>query len=343
MQILTILTGVPFMGINTSYRTLASNSIKYMLKYVEEYELVKSKKHPQFKRVREFFEARELCFQNFYKLYRRYKAAQEIPELLLPIRRGPKPKFEEMPLADDSLVKQILEYRKSGLNRYVIAAALKKNPLIKKGCSESSVYRTLRKYGVSKLTKRVQEEKRKIVRTFAGSLAHIDCHYLPKGIVQSEPKKKYFVLGVIDDFSRIVWVEVIESLKAIDVTFAMMDIILHMNQRYGITFDEALTDNGAEFCSGPERLKNHPFERLLLHFAIKHRRTLPYKPQTNGKIERFWRSFDDEVIEGSIFNTIDELKDAVLGYNFYHNEHRPHQGLDGKIPSALLKESSTPV
>ncbi len=210
------------MSINTSYPTLVSNSIKYMLKYVEEYELVKAKKHPQFRFVREFFEARELCFQNFYKLYGRYKAAQGIPELLLPIRRGPKPKFEELPLADDSLVKKILEYRKSGLNRYVIAAALKKNPLIKKGFSASSVYRTLRKYGVSKLTKLVQEEKRKIVRTFAGSLAHIDCHYLPKGIVQSEPKKKYFVLGVIDDFSRIVWVEVIESLKAIDVAFACM-------------------------------------------------------------------------------------------------------------------------
>ena len=129
--------------------------------------------------------------------------------------------------------------------------------------------------------------------------------------MQSEPKKKYFVLVKMMTSLGVTWVEVIESLKAIDVTFAMMDIILHMNQRYGITFDEALTDNGAEFCSGPERLKNHPFERLLLHFAIKHRRTLPYKPQTNGKIERFWRSFDDEVIEGSIFNTIDELKGVV--------------------------------
>lgn len=311
-----------------------------MLKHVDEFELVRAKKHTKYKTVREFFADNLISFQNFYKFYGRYIKSGRNIEALLPTRRGPKPKYQEMPLADDSIAKQVLEYRKMGYNKYVIAESLKKNHGKKKGISASSVYRILRLYGVSKMTRSLQEEKRKIIRDYAGSLGHADCHRLPIGVVQSEPKKRYYVLGVVDDFSRIVWVEVIESLKAIDATFAMMDIIMLMNQRYGITFDELLTDNGTEFCGAPRTLKTHPFERLLLHFAIRHRRTLPYRPQTNGKIERFWRTFDDEVIEGAVYKDLDELKDAILGYNFYYNEHRPHQGLHGKIPSTTIKEIS---
>jgi transposase InsO family protein len=306
-----------------------------MLKYVIEYELVKAKKHPEYKIIREFFKAKGICFQNFYKFYSRYKASEKNQESLLPLRRGPKPKYQEMPLADGGLVKRILEYRKLGFNKYIIAESLKRESS-KKGTSASTVYRILRKFGASRLTTAIQEEKRKIVRTFAGSLAHVDCHYLPKGIVQTKPDQRYYAIGVIDDFSRIVWVEIIESVKAIDATFGMMDIIMLMNQRYGIKFDELLSDNGTEFCGTEKTINNHPFERLLIHFDIKHRRTKPYRPQTNGKIERFWRSFNDEVIEGAVFKTLDELKDAVLGYNFYYNEHRPHQGLDGKVPLSML-------
>lgn len=323
------------MGIHTSYRTLQSNTIKYMLKYIEEYELVRAKKHPKYTKIREFFKANGICFQNFYKFYSRYKAEGN-KALLLPLKRGPKPKYQEMPLATDNIAKKALEYRNLGFNRYIIAESLK-NEIGPKGTSASTIYRILRRFGVSKLTPIAQEEKRKIVRNFAGSLAHVDCHYLPKGIVQTAPNKRYYALGVIDDFSRIVWVEIIESVKALDATFGMMDIIMIMNQRYGIKFDELLSDNGTEFCATEKTINAHPFERLLAHFSIKHRRTKPYRPQTNGKIERFWRTFDDEVINGAVFNSLDELKDAVLGYNFYYNEHRPHQGLNGKVPSSMLQ------
>ncbi len=329
------------MSANISYNTLHKNSIKYLLKFVEEYELVKAKNHPKYKKVREFFKANDIGYQNFYKFYGRFINSNRNPNALLPMRPGPKPKYQELPLADDKITNEILDYRKLGYNRYIIAQTLQKKHPNAKRISASTVYRTLRTYGVSRLSALAREEKRKIVRTHAGSLGHIDCHYLPKGIIVSEPNTRYFVLGVIDDYSRVVWVEVMESIKAIDAAFAMMDVILHMHQRYSITFDEVLTDNGSEFCSSEKNLKNHPFERLLLHFAIKHIKTRPYRPQTNGKIERFWRTFHDEVIEGAVYNTLDELKDAVLGYNFFYNEHRPHQGLDGKIPSSML--TATPA
>ena len=321
---------------STSRITLEKNSIRHMLNYVEEYELVKSNNHKEFKFARDFFKAKSICFQNFYKFYRRFIASGRDTQKLLPTRRGPKPKYQEMPLADDYIAKLVLDYRKLGIDRYSISEAIKKKNNKKSSCSASTVYRILRRYGESKLVKTMKEEKRKIIRNHAGSLAHIDCHYLPKSIIKSDPTKKYFIFGVIDDYSRIVWTEVIESTKAIDATFAMMDAITIMNKRYGIQFEEAMTDNGGEFCGKEKTLREHPFERLLMYFSIKHIRTQAYRPQTNGKIERFWRSFDDEVIEGAVFETLDDLKDAVLGYNFYFNEHRPHQGINGKKPIDML-------
>jgi hypothetical protein len=312
------------------------NTIKYMLQYVEEYERVKNKEHPSYKTVRGFFKSKGICFQNFYKFYNRFLLSNRKVEALLPTRRGPKPKYKEMPSSDDSLEAIVLEYRKSGYNKFIITEALKKDKNIQKPCSASTVYRILKSYGVSRLTPVLKEEKKKIIRDCIGSLGHIDCHYLSKGIVASEPNRRYYAIGCVDDFSRLCWTEIIESTKAIDATFGMMDIILLMNQRYGVVFDEILTDNGGEFCGSAKTQKAHPFERLLMHFAIKHRRTKPYRPQTNGKIERFWKTFDEEVIEGSVFNTLDELKDAVLGHNLYYNEQRPHQGINGKRPIDMI-------
>jgi len=84
-------------------------------------------------------------------------------------------------------------------------------------------------------------------------------------------------------------VEVIPSKKSLDVMFATMKSLLMLRTRYGIEFESVMSDNGAEFGSGPntKNKTDHPFERLLLEMDIKHRYTKPYRPQTNGKIERF--------------------------------------------------------
>jgi transposase InsO family protein len=306
-----------------------------MLKFVSEYELVKENKHETYKYVKDLFASKKICSQNFHKFYRRYIASGRDNNALLPVRRGPKPKYMETAVCpeEEVFVSKILEYRKRGANKYFIASAISKDETIKKTCSASTIYRILVKHGVSRLKAPEIIEKRRIVREKAGELLHIDCHYLPKGVVKEFPTKQFYVVGAIDDYSRVCWVEVIQSTKAIDATFGMMDIILGLNQRYGITAAEAMTDNGSEFCGNNA---THPFERLLQHFAIKHIRTKPYRPQTNGKIERFWRSFDDEVMDGVEFEHLDQLKDAVLGYVFYYNEHRPHQSLDGKTPLAQL-------
>jgi transposase InsO family protein len=86
--------------------------------------------------------------------------------------------------------------------------------------------------------------------------------------------------------------------------------------------------------------ESHPFERMLIEMNIKHRYTRPYRPQTNGKIERFWKTLNDDLIEETEFDTLEELKDELLQYMYYYNELRPHQSLGGISPAKYFKEKN---
>ena len=68
--------------------------------------------------------------------------------------------------------------------------------------------------------------------------------------------------------------------------------------------------------------------------GIKHRYTRPYRPQTNGKVERFWRTLDD-LIDGTTFASLAEFRDELEQYLLYYNEVRPHQALEGKTPKQI--------
>jgi transposase InsO family protein len=144
---------------------------------------------------------------------------------------------------------------------------------------------------------------------------------------------------VIDDYSRVCWIEVIDSIKAIDVAFETMDILLKLKERYGIQFQEMMSDNGAEFAS--KNNPSHPFERMLKFYDIKHRYTQPFRPQTNGKIERFWKTIEEELLLGETFKTLEEFKEHILGYNLYYNEHRLHQGINNKKPIEMTRSLTT--
>ena len=71
---------------------------------------------------------------------------------------------------------------------------------------------------------------------------------------------------------------------------------------------------------------------MLLELGIKHRYTRPYRPQTNGKVERFWRTLDDDVIDGATFDNLDHFANELFEYLIYYNNYRPHQALGGQTP-----------
>ena len=173
----------------------------------------------------------------------------------------------------------------------------------------------------------MKQSKRKIIKEKAGELAHIDTHYLNKGIVASD-NKRYYLVCVIDDCSRVAWAEIIEDIKSLTVMFAVLKSLNILAQHYQIKFAEILTDNGPEFGRKESGRKDeHPLERLLIEMGIKHRYIRPYRPQTNGKAERLWRTLEDDLFEGTNFDSIEEMREELLQYLYYYNHERPHQGI----------------
>jgi transposase InsO family protein len=315
--------------------TLIQRHINVMLRHKVEYELVKSRGHDVFKTVTSFFKGRGICKQNFLKYYRRYKNNGENTEQLLPMKRGRK--VTEMLQVNQDIINKIIGLRNECFNRYDISDRLKQTDNI--DISSSKIYRLLQKLKMNQLNPRMKEEKRKIVKEYAGEMGHIDCHYLPSGIVKGLEKQKLYLVGMVDDYSRLCWVEVVTSLKSLDVTFATMSILTHFKGRYAIDFKEILSDNGSEFASR-NNIQNHPFERMLNFYEIKHRYTKPFTPQTNGKIERFWKTIEEELLSGEQFDSLEDLKHHILGFVIYYNEHRKHGGIERKIPLDFIQKIS---
>lgn len=111
-------------------------------------------------------------------------------------------------------------------------------------------------------------------------------HQLPKRLVLSKPNENMYVLGVLDDYTRCVWLILLENKTAQNVMFATGKALGVLDLLYGMSFKAMMTDNGSEFGAG-RQAKNkdtHPYEVLLHNMEIEHRYTAPYHPQTNGKV-----------------------------------------------------------
>lgn len=319
------------MRVNTNDQTLERNYLEKYRFLIREYEQVKRKEHPKFKRVSEFYAVHDTEPKSFLKYYNRFKQSGRESDLL-PQKRGPKYKSRR-PLT--FIENKVTELREKGNNRYEIVNILR--PRLKGNTpSPSGVYNILKRNGMNRLTPPMKKNKRKIIKQKAGELGHIDTHHLSKRIVKDQSRKRYLVC-IVDDCTRLAWAEIVHDIKSITVMFAALKCLNMLADRYDVKFEEMLSDNGPEF--GPKesaKKEHHPFERLLTELDIKHRYTRPYRPQTNGKVERFWRTIEDDMLRDTHYDTDEELKEELLQYLFYYNEMRHHQGIN-QIPLNFRK------
>ncbi|RKR11648.1 transposase InsO family protein [Flavobacterium sp. 81] len=267
----------------------------------------------------------------FLKYYNRFKQSGKSIDLL-PQKRGPKYKTRRpLPFIEQ----KVIELREKGNNKYEIVSILRPK-LGKHTPSYSGVYNILKRNKINRLTPKIKKNHQKIIKERMGQLGHIDCHYLSKSIIKGENKNRYLVC-VIDDYSRIAWAELVSDITSLTVMFAALKCLNILSDHYEIKFEEILSDNGAEFGPKTSKVKNnHPFERMLMELGIVHRYTKPYRPQTNGKVERFWRTLEDDLLRDTDFDSHEELKEELLQYLYYYNHERPHQGIDGKKPIEMI-------
>jgi transposase InsO family protein len=321
------------MNYNGEDKTLERNYKQKWRHLVLEYELIKEKKHTRYRFVGEFFKAHGISRQLFNKIYRRYACSGK-EEDLLPHKRGPKWQSRR---PDVELEHEVIEARKKGLNRYEICDIIRRKRG-EKAISASGVYNIIKREGMNVLRVEEREAKRIIIKERAGELGHIDAHYITQGLVKN--KKQCYIVCIVDSYSRIAWAEAIEDLKSITVMFAVLRLFNAMKVNYGILFEQVLTDNGPEFASRNNTIQ-HPFERMLIETGVKHKYTRPYRPQTNGKVERFWRTLKEDLLECDGFDSMEHLQDELIKYVIYYNEIRPHQSLGGKTPLSTIQFLST--
>ena len=134
----------------------------------------------------------------------------------------------------------------------------------------------------------------------------------------------------VDDATRLAYVEVLEDERA-TTAIAFLGRAVRFFRRYGISVERVLTDNGSAY-----RSTVHAIACRIL--SLKHLRTRPYRPQTNGKAERFIRTMLAGWAYGAIYGSSAERRAALDGWLWRYNHERPHGSLGRKPPAARLIE-----
>jgi transposase InsO family protein len=134
-----------------------------------------------------------------------------------------------------------------------------------------------------------------------------------------------YVHIAIDDATRLAYVEVLPDEKATTAVSFLRRAVAHY-AAYGITVERLITDNGSAY-----RSTIHAIACRLL--GIRHLRTRPYRPQTNGKAERFIRTLLGGWAYGAIYRSSAERNDALAGWLDWYNTRRPHGALSHSHPS----------
>ena len=139
-----------------------------------------------------------------------------------------------------------------------------------------------------------------------------------------------YVHVAIDDATRLAYVEVLTDEKAITAVGFLRRAVKHYAS-YGISVERLITDNGSAY-----RSTIHAIACRTL--GIRHLRTRPYRPQTNGKAERFIRTLLTGWAYGAIYRSSDERNAALAGWLDFYNRRRPHGALSHKPPIARFNE-----
>ncbi|ETH49905.1 transposase, IS481 family [Bordetella pertussis H973] len=137
-----------------------------------------------------------------------------------------------------------------------------------------------------------------------------------------------FVFVAFDDHARVAFTDIHPDERFPSAVQFLKDAVAYY-QRLGVTIQRLLTDNGSAF-------RSRAFAALCHELGIKHRFTRPYRPQTNGKAERFIQSALREWAYAHTYQNSQHRADAMKSWLHHYNWHRPHQGIGRAVPISRL-------
>jgi transposase InsO family protein len=210
------------------------------------------------------------------------------------------------------------------------------------GVSPATVSRILRRLGLNRLAAlEPAEPVRRYEREHPGELIHIDIKKLGKfnrighritGVRSEQSRSRgagwEFVHVCIDDASRIAFSQVKQDEKK-GSAVAFLKAAVAYYASLGVTIERVMTDNGSCY-------RSRAFAKACKKLGLKHIRTRPYTPKTNGKAERFIQTSLREWAYAQAYNTSTERAAELPRWLHRYNWHRPHGSLDSKPPISRL-------
>jgi transposase InsO family protein len=232
------------------------------------------------------------------------------------------------PLSSPTQIAPRLERRILGLRAQRLSAARISHAL---GAGHGTVQRVLEAHGVNQLPRPPRAKARRYEKQRPGELVHIDFKYLPA----LRNARHDFEFAAVDDFSReaVVWITT-ESTSAAATTF-----LEQVAARLPYPIEAVLTDNAFAFTMrhAQHADRRTRFQQACSAMGIAHHLLRPYAPQSNGKVERFFRTVNDECLHVRPLFTFAARDRAVEDFVWYYNHQRPHFSLAGMTPVGRRK------
>jgi transposase InsO family protein len=207
----------------------------------------------------------------------------------------------------------------------------------------STVSAVLRRLGLGRLPSRRQAVPvRRYQWEHPGDLLHIDVKKLGRfrevgHRVTGKPHDRSHGMGweyayvCVDDATRLAYVELLENEQAVTAEAFLRRAVRWYRSRH-VRARRVMTDNGSPFVS-------NLFAEACTDLGLRHIRTRPYTPRTNGKAERFIQTLQREWAYGKTYQTSAGRKRALPAWLRYYNEHRPHRALGMEPPGARLQQA----
>jgi len=265
-----------------------------------------------------------------YRLWRRYQeggwaALRDQPSVP---RHQPRRLSHEL----EQRILAAREYAKAG--PLTVAAQL--------GLPPSTVWKVLRRYGVSRLRRPARGPVVRYERERPGELVHVDIKKLGrfwtlgKRVLGSDVGNRSRHAGwqylhlAIDDHSRLAYAELLPSESPADCAAFLRRAARWYRER-GISVERVLNDNGNGY-------RSHACTAACAELGVARRYTRPRRPQTNGKAEALVKTLLREWAYRFAYPTSSHRARALPGYLRWYNQHRPHSSLGGRPPISRISQ-----